>query len=922
MTVFAIQQPEKLIEVAALRKGLRTTAATFGTDLIKLRPAIVELLKAVLKSGRGEAERRLLKDGKGTQCAKNLAYVQDEIIQTLYEFLQMRVYQNVGGQELAIIATGGYGRGTLAPGSDIDLLFLLPGKQDASSGKLIEFVLYTLWDLRLKVGHATRSSEECVRLAKTDNTILTSILEARFICGNRALSEQMQVMFRRDIVQTGARKFVADKLAERDARLAKSGESRYLVEPDLKDGKGGLRDLHTLFWIAKFIYDTNSPEELADKGAFTHEELARFQKCENFLWAVRCQLHFIAGRGEDRLSFDRQAELARRLGYQSHAGLKNVERFMKHYFLIAKEVGDLTRIFCASLEARQVKDVPVLSRMMGRFMPRASGKIPEHKGFRFESGRIALATAHTLKDDPVNIIRLFSIASVHGAEIHPDALKTVRMSLSLIDKDLRKNPEANALFLDMLTNSNSAETLLRMMNEAGVLGRFIPEFGRIVAMMQFNMYHHYTVDEHLIRAVGALASIEKGNLSAEHPLAAEIFPTLKSRRSLYVATLLHDIAKGRTEDHSIAGERIARSLGPRFGLNAEETETTAWLIRHHLLMSETAQMRDLNDFKTILDFTEIVQSPERLKLLIILTVVDIRAVGPGVWNGWKGQLLRTLYSEAEPVLTGGHVGGTRAYRVLESQKRFIANFPKWTENQAKAATGRQYDVYWLNTSLQKQISHQALIERAMPRSIVTEILTDAFTAITELTIYAPDHPRLLALITGACAAAGANIMGAQIFTTTEGMALDTILIQREFSTEDDERRRAERITEIIKKALHGQLRLKEAVASINQHRTRIKAFSVEPRVIIDNQSSNRFTVIEINGLDRIGLLYNLTDALFHLSLNIASAHITTFGEKAIDVFYVTDLTGGKIVNPARHAQIERELMKVLRPDEEKLAKSG
>jgi [protein-PII] uridylyltransferase len=922
MTLIAIQQPEKLIEVSALRKDLGGALAMFGPDLVKLRPAVVDILKVVLKTGRVEAERRLLKDGKGTQCAKNLAYVQDEIIQTLYEFLRSRIYPNTADPELAVIATGGYGRGTLAPGSDIDLLFLLPGKQDATSGKLIEFILYTLWDLRLKVGHATRSSEECVRLAKTDNTILTSILEARFICGNRALSEQMQIMFRRDIVQTGARKFVADKLAERDARLAKSGESRYLVEPDLKDGKGGLRDLHTLFWIAKFIYDTNSPEELADKGAFTLEELARFQKCENFLWAVRCQLHFISGRGEDRLSFDRQAELARRLGYQSHAGLKNVERFMKHYFLIAKEVGDLTRIFCASLEARQVKDVPVLSRMIGRFMPRASGKVAENKNFRFESGRIALATATAFRDDPVNLIRLFSIASAHGAEIHPDALKAVRMSLSLIDKELCKNPEANALFLDMLTNSNSAETLLRMMNEAGVLGRFIPEFGRIVAMMQFNMYHHFTVDEHLIRAVGALASIEKGKLSEEHPLAAKIFPTLKSRRPLYVATLLHDIAKGRTEDHSMAGERIARHLGPRFGLTAEETETTAWLIRHHLLMSETAQMRDLNDFKTILDFTEIVQSPERLKLLLILTVVDIRAVGPGVWNGWKGQLLRTLYSEAEPVLTGGHIGGTRADRVLESQRRFISHYPKWSKAQAKAATARQYDAYWLNVDLKKQISHQALIERATPRSVVTEIFTDAFTAITELTVYAPDHPRLLALITGACAAAGANIMGAQIFTTTDGMALDTILIQREFSTEDDEQRRAERIADIIRQSLQGQLRLKDAVANANQNRPRLKAFSVEPRVIIDNQSSNRFTVIEINGLDRIGLLYNLTEALFHLSLNIASAHITTFGEKAIDVFYVTDLTGGKIVNPARHAQIERELMKVLKPAEEKLAKQA
>ena len=584
--------------------------------------------------------------------------------------------------------------------------------------------------------------------------------------------------------------------------------------------------------------------------------------------------------------------------------------------------GRSARIFCASLEARQVKEVPVLSRMLGRFMPRASGKIAGTTCFRFESGRIAVNESTAFADDPVNIIRLFSIASAHGAEIHPDALKTVRLSLSLIDRKLRNNVEANALFMDMLTNSNSSETLLRMMNEAGVLGRFIPEFGRIVAMMQFNMYHHFTVDEHLIRAVGALAAIDRGRLAEEHPLATAIFPTLKSRRSLYVATLLHDIAKGRTEDHSIAGERIARHLGSRFGLTAEETETTAWLIRYHLLMSETAQMRDLNDFKSILDFTAIVQSPERLKLLLILTVVDIRAVGPGVWNGWKGQLLRTLYSEAMPVLTGGHVGGTRADRVQEAQRTFLANFPSWNDAEVKTATSRHYEAYWLNVALEKQLSHQKLIAQAPPRSVVTEVFTDEFTAITELTIYAPDHPRLLALITGACATAGANILGAQIFTTTDGLALDTILIQREFATEDDERRRAQRIAEIIRKALQGELRLKEAVANASQYKPRVKAFSVVPRVIIDNHSSNRFTVIEINGLDRIGLLYHLTDALFHLSLNIASAHVTTFGEKAIDVFYVTDLTGGKIVNPTRHAQIERALEKVLRPQEELLAKSG
>ena len=701
----------------------------------------------------------------------------------------------------------------------------------------------------------------------------------------------------------------------------KVGESRYIVEPDVKDGKGGLRDLNTLFWIAKYLYATNSTDELAEKGAFSREELAIFKKCERFLWAVRCHLHFLSKRGNDRLSFDRQSDIAERLGYKSHGGLKHVERFMKHYFLVAKDVGDLTRILCASLEARQMKDAPGLSRVFGRLISKTSGALADAPAFRVEGGRVVPKSPDVFEKDPVNMIRLFAAAGRHGAEIHPDALKMLRKSLNLIRGSILDDPEANAIFIELLTTSEQPDIVLRMMNEAGVLGRFIPPFGRIVAMMQFNMYHHYTVDEHLIRAVGHLAAIERGKLTDDHPLATAIFPTITSRRLLYVAVFLHDIAKGRKEDHSIAGERVALELCPRLGLSSSETETVAWLIRHHLLMSETAQMRDLNDFKTILDFCAIVQSLERLKLLIILTVADIRAVGPGVWNGWKGQLLRTLYAEAEPVLTGGHTAVGRKDRVAEAQAAFFAKIPGWSDEQKKAYAARHYEAYWLGTSTDKQLKHAELISKAPPKSVVTSTETDAFTAITELTIYTPDHPRLLALITGACAAAGANIAGAQIFTTTDGMALDTILIQREFQSEDDERRRGERIAELVRKALRGELWLKEAVARAYKPQQRIKAFTVEPRVIIDNQSSNRFTVIEINGLDRIGLLYDLTEALYKLNLNIASAHVTTFGEKAIDVFYVTDLTGAKIENTTRHKQIENALASVLSPAQPALAKA-
>jgi [protein-PII] uridylyltransferase len=586
---------------------------------------------------------------------------------------------------------------------------------------------------------------------------------------------------------------------------------------------------------------------------------------------------------------------------------------MKHYFLVAKEVGDLTRIFCASLESRHLKEVPSLARMLGRLMPRGRRK-PVTVGFSLDSGRLNVTSAAVFLNDPVNLLRLFKIAADQSVEIHPEALRLVRSSVRQVDEQLRNNVEANGLFLDILDGAGEPETLLRMMNEAGVLGRFIPEFGKVVGMMQFNMYHHYTVDEHLIRTVGVVQQIDQGRLKDEHPLANQIFSTITSRRALYVAALLHDVAKGRPEDHSVGGERMALAICPRLGLSPAETETVAWLIRHHLLMSETAQMRDLNDFKTILDFTSTVQSPERLKLLLILTVADIRAVGPGVWNGWKGQLLRTLYAEAEPVLTGGHTAVSRKNRVAIAQKEFLQSFPQWSEDENRKAVDRHYDAYWLNVPLDQQLRHQQLlVQAASMRDVMTAVRSDAFTAVTEITVHAPDHPRLLALITGACAAANANIIGAQIFTTADGMALDTILLRREFLEEDDELRRAGRVAETIARTLRGQLHLRDALSKVQAPNERMRAFTVVPRIIIDNTSSNRQTVIEINGLDRVGLLFGLTEALFHLNLNIASAHVTTFGEKAIDVFYVTDLTGSKIESEGRRKQIEHRLMEVLSP---------
>ena len=422
-----------LISPEKLRSELTAAAAQAGTAKAELRPAIVKILKTALEQSHTLAEQQLVANGEGTRCAESLSLGEDEIIRSLFDLASNHLFPAQGTEEkISVVAVGGYGRGTLAPGSDIDLLFVLPARQTERVQNIVEFLLYCLWDTRQKVGHATRSIDECIRLAKSDNTILTAILEARYICGNEALFERLVTEFRREIVSKGAKDFIADKLGERDLRHLKVGESRYIVEPDVKDGKGGLRDLNTLFWIAKYIYATNSTDELAEKGAFSHEELANFKKCERFLWAVRCHLHFLSKRGNDRLSFDRQSDIAERLGYKAHGGLKHVERFMKHYFLVAKDVGDLTRILCASLEAQQVKDAPGLGRVLGRLISKTSGTLRDAPDFRVESGRVVPSTPDIFVKNPVNIIRLFAVAGRHGAEIHPDARKQMRFSSSCL----------------------------------------------------------------------------------------------------------------------------------------------------------------------------------------------------------------------------------------------------------------------------------------------------------------------------------------------------------------------------------------------------------------------------------------------------------------------------------------------------------
>ena len=895
-----IKSKRAIIDRAALADALAELPGEGGP----LRRAGAALLRPALDAGRAEILRRLSENpSRGAEAAAAQAFLTDQLLRLIHDFTVQRLHRlgnPTASERLTLVAVGGYGRGEMAPFSDVDIAFLTPWKQTGWTEQAIESMLYTLWDLGLKVGHSSRSLDEMVRMAKSDLTIRTALLEARYVWGDQALYDEASARFDREVVAGTARAFVVEKLAERDNRHKRMGDSRYVVEPNLKEGKGGLRDLHALFWIGKYLHRVQSVAELIDKGLLTAPELHQFQKAENFLWAVRFHLHSVAGRAEERLTFDFQPEIARRMRYADRPGRAAVERFMQHYFLTVKQVGDLTGVFLAHLDER-------MAPRGKRFGLARFARAPRNlSGFMLDRGRLSIPSDDWFCGDPVRLIELFALADQHKLEIHPNAMRAANRDAKSIDASVRRDPRANALFMDVLASPRDPETVLRWMNEATVFGRFVPDFGRVVAQMQYDMYHHYTVDEHSIRAIGLLSQIEHGELTEDHPLATIIMKQIASRRVLFAAVLLHDIAKGRGGDHSVLGADVALKLCPRFGLTAAETETVAWLVRWHLLMSATAFKRDLSDFKTIIDFAEQVQSPERLRLLLVLTIVDIRAVGPGVWNSWKRQLLANLYNAAEEVLRLGHKHTGRSERVAAKQDALRQTLG-WSAKKFDAYSRRLGEPYWIAEPDDILVANARVVASAGDKPLTINAQVYASRGATLVTVYTADHAGLFFRLAGAIHLAGASIIDARIHTTRDGMALDNFLVQDPYGRPFDDASQLKRLERAIEDAMAGA-RLRDRLAARPLARPRADAFAIQPNVLIDNKASNRYTVIEVNARDRPALLHALAFALFESKITIRSAHIATYGERAVDTFYVNDLTGDKISGVLRLKSLERRLL--------------
>ncbi|RXV62685.1 [protein-PII] uridylyltransferase [Roseovarius sp. A46] len=892
---------EQILDAEALAHDL-AAAAAHAENAADLRRAAVPILTEAMQGGRRAiAAAFATRPFDARPATRAWCWLTDSVVLAALDLATKTMHplsNPTESERVAVCAVGGYGRGEMAPFSDVDLLFLTPYKITPWAESVIESMLYILWDLRLKVGHASRTVRDCLRLGAQDFTIRTALLENRFLGGDAELAARLDSRLRDELFTGTEREFTEAKLAERDSRHEKQGE-RYMVEPNVKEGKGGLRDLQSLFWIAKYIHHVREVGELVALGTFTGDELGTFIRAENFLWAVRCHLHLIANRANDQLTFDMQVEVAERMGYTDRGGRRGVEIFMQDYFRHATAVGDLTRIFLTKLEAAQQKAEPLLQRLLKR-------RKKLRRGYAQVNGRLAIADEVNFLSDPLNLLRLFEEGLRTGLLIHPEAMLLVTNHLGLIDEDFRNDARAQKLFLDLLLKHGNPERALRRMNELGVLSAFIPEFEPIRAMMQFNMYHHYTVDEHIIQCISHLARIERRELIEELPVSSSILKEGINRRVLYVALLLHDIGKGRPEDHSILGARITRKVAPRLGLKPREVDTAEWLVRHHLLMSDTAQKRDIADPRTVRDFAKAVQSRERLDLLLLLTVCDIRGVGPGTWNNWKASLLRALYRQTRRVLEDGMEALTREQRGADAKRNLREALPDWDARDLKAETARHYAPYWQGLHVTAHVVFARLLRDLHADEIAIDLAIDADRDATRACFALADHPGIFSRLAGALALVGANVVDARTYTSKDGFATAVFWIQ-DADGHPFEESRLPRLRQMIQKTLKGEVVPRDAIKSRDKLRKRERAFRVPTHITFDNEGSEIYTIIEVDTRDRPGLLYDLTRTLAAANVYIASAVIATYGEQVVDTFYVKDMFGLKFHTESKRVALEKKL---------------
>lgn len=914
MTPKGTSAPATEMQAQSSIPPLEALGASAGLEAMK--PAALATARAFMQATQADVKQQFL-SGKlsAVRAVILLSNMMDQIL--IWLFTQALEACKANGSlpkditpanaPLVLNAVGGYGRKEMFPYSDVDILILHGDEHLEAVHAITEFLLYILWDLGLTLGQAIHPANDLAE-QKKDLSTLSSWLDARVVIGNRRFYNKLRRELFAVRTQEDEIAFVKDKMAERDKRHTAWGDSRYILEPNIKEGKGGLRDLHTLYWLARYIYNIRRMRKLVAKGELIEEEYRRYKRARQFLWTVRLHMHYHAGRAEELLTFDMQRHVSKALGYRGKTLNDTVERFMKHYFKTAREVGFLTNLFCTNLEARQVHQ-PRLS--LSRFL--AGTRRLEEFEIR-GNHRLSVSTETLFAEQPALMIKLFYLASKYNLDIHPHTLQLVSRNLRRIDATVRQDAQACRLFLSMLLDANHGDCAMHEMKESGVLAKFIPEFSHIIGQMQFDMYHVYTVDEHTLVALSVLHSIEAGKLKAELPLASDVIAKVSSRRVLHMAVLCHDVAKGMGGNHAIRGSEIAAGLAGRFGYTPGEQEIIGWLVRYHILFTDFAFKRDLSDPETIKNFAGKIQSLEKLRLLLVLTVADVRAVGPKVWNGWKGALMRELYYRTENFMQTGNTDmpDTESADMFSALKKKLKG---WKKEEIQAyldvcppsfLSSREADEHAEVARLLQQVTKPG----AAPLAVTCK--SDSFLDVSKLTLCAPDRRGLLSDVAAALALAGTNIVGARIYTLKNGWAVQNWKLQNYEHKELDDAAVCGPVVGILRQALEGARDVaKELAGRKPSYPTRASQFTVTPQVFFENGQSATHTIVEVIAQDRPGLLHTICHAFQSQGLNIGSAHISTYGEKAVDVFYIKDAYGFKLVQPGQLDHLRDVLLDAL-----------
>jgi [protein-PII] uridylyltransferase len=896
-----------------MKKSFKLDPLSFRpAELIKNATSYDEIRPLLLESGRSYLEKQMelvrnfhRAGASGRKVTQALTEIFDYLIQQLFDSVVWQI-EKTSVANCGLFALGGYGRKEMNPRSDLDLMFYFVEGGRKAAETISDRMLYLLWDLGLDVGYSIRSASDCLQQANQDITVRTAMLDARFLAGSAGTWEGFQRTVFSHVLGDSTQKFIKAKLEENQERRRKYGSSVYLLEPNIKEGEGGLRDLHAALWTARIKFKAASLRDLVIKGVLNEEDAEAIESAYDYLWQIRNELHFLSTRKSDQILFEHQSKIAAFLGYEDNRRAPAVEQFMQDYYTHAAHVEHLSSALIIKATQRDESRSGVLGFFIRRNL---------EDGFTILRGEIRLESEELLKQNPALIMKAFELAQRHGAELSVPLKLQIRENLGLINDRVRRSKEINEIFLRILRHPKGVGITLRQMHHLHVLNHFIPEFKRIFCKVQFDLYHIYTVDIHSLFAIEETCRLWDGVYAQEYPLLTHLAKDVEKRALLLLAVLFHDIGKGEGKDHSVKGASMIPTIARRMGLNREDSARLEFLVQNHLSMVHISQRRDLHDRRTISDFAVKMGMSENLKMLYLLTFADVRSVGPDVWSEWKGQLLQELYEKTFDLLEKGDFFKEKHSEKVRNRKRkvrtaLLEDFPESRVNRCLANLSTRYLLSYHSWEI---IKHLRLSLGRGKETLALEIEQHQEHNYTQVTLATLDSPGLFSQIAGVMAAHAINILGAQIHTRKNGLVLDVLQVNNSTGKAVENSTKWKRVESDLAGVIEGRLFVDNLLkrhkppSFLGQREKPLRPNHVD----ISNDVSDKYTVIDIYAHDRIGLLYDITRTLTELGLYIAVSKISTKVDQVADVFYVRDIFGQKIGQPEKLRRIEEEILRSL-----------